>query len=521
MTPSRLQPGLRALALALAVAAAACTPSDQKASALAAQAQQKLDSGQPFAAEALVQQALAARDDVPSVYLAQAHVANVLGRRDEAYQAYASVLALEATNPEALMGVAQTGLSTNHVDASDDAANKILVLDPHQSDALLIKGIVSLIHTNMDAAIAFADRVLAAKPGDPGGLILKSRALALRGDRAAALKLVQEGIKAKGETLELSMSLAELQRSAGDGPAFLATLRRLRALQPANRGYRFDLADTLYKLGKPDEARREVTSLLDEGIGKPTELEQFARLWYNYDRQALSPEQVAHAARHATLGPRVAAAHYFIATGQARTAFEIIAPTAQGWSQDVQALLARAQAQLGQAPAALATARQVLALDPNNGEALLITAAAKLAGSDPGGAVIDYQRVISDYPQWHEGYLGLARAYAAARKPEGVRRAFEDGRQALPQSLPLAEAYVAALPGLGDPGHALDVARQFALASPSSIKAWQLYAAVCGRSGDADCRGEAAEGLAGAHQRFGLDLPPGTPPPTSLIGRLP
>lgn len=506
--------------LVLALGAAACTPSEEKVTGMAQQAQQLLDAGQPAQAQALILKAVHARDDLPAVYLVQAHIALALGRRGEAYQAYANALSLEATNPEALLGAAQTGLGSGHVEEAGDDAAKVLVLNPGQPDALLIQGIIRLVRNDLNAAIGFADRVLAARPNDSGGLILKSRALALSGDRAGALALIQQGIKVNGPTLEMSMSLAELQRGGGDGPAFLAALQRVSALQPADRDVRFDIAETLYKLGRTDDARREVAGLLDEQIADPVELGRFARLWNGYDRDALTPEQIAHVADKAVVDVRLAVARYFIAAGRPQVAAAILKPVDTGWSIEVRALAARADAALGQGAAAIAAADQVIAKDPDNGDALLIKAQAALAGGDPASAVIAYQRVIRDYPQWDEGYLGLARAYAADRKPAGVRRAFEDGRAAAPQSLPIAAAYVAALPGLGDPAHAAEVARQFALASPALPKGWQLYASTCGGSGDPGCRAEAADGLAAARRRFGLDLPPGTPPPVALIGRL-
>ena len=127
-------------------------------------------------------------------------------------------------------------------------------------------------------------------------------------------------------------------------------------------------------------------------------------------------------------------------------------------------------------------ADRILQKDPDNGDALLIRADATLARGDPATAIVDYQRVVRDYPQWEEGYIALARAYRAADKADGVRRTFESGRQALPQSLPLARAYA--------------------------------------QTGGGDCRDEAAEGLKRSRARFGLDVAPGTPPPIALVGRL-
>lgn len=510
---------LRFCLVLLAVATVSCKASEQQVADMAAQAQQLLDAGQPAQAQELIGRALRARDDQPAAYLTQARIALALGRRNDAYQAYANALALDAASPEALMGVAQTGLGSGHLAEAEKAADQILVLDPNQTDAMLVKGIAKMVRNDLDGAVGYADRVLALKPGDMGAIILKSRALGLRGDRDAALALVKEGAARLGPTLELTMASAELQRQGGDAAAFLASLRRIRELAPTNRDYRFDLVDTLYRLGRTDEARAETAALIAEQAD-PHEAGRYARLWYAYDPAALTVDQLALATDKAPVETRLALARFYVATGRGGVAAALLRPVATGWSSDVQAAYARAAIAAGAGDAARQAAAGILGRDPDNGDALLVHADAALAKGDPAAAIIDYQRVVRDYPEWEEGYLGLARAYEAGDKPDGVRRAFEDGRRALPQSLPFARAYVATLLKTGDREHAQEVARRFALDSPSLPAGWSLYADVCGRIGGGDCRAEAAQGAAAARSRFGLDPVPGTPPPIALIGRL-
>lgn len=505
------------LLLALPIA---CTNKEQRAADMTTQAQLLLDSGQPEPASAMIAQAIRSRDDLPGPYLVQARISLALGKRSDAYQAYTNALALEATNPEALLGVAQNGLGVGRLREAEAAADKILVLDPNQTDAMLVKGIIRMVRNDLDGAIAFSDRILALKQGDIGGLILKSRVLALQGENAAAQALISDSIAKVGDNRELTMSLAELQRNGGDPIAFTKLLRRIRRLVPDNRDYRFDLVDVLYRQGHIEEARAEMTALIAEPTLTPVEVNRFARLLYAYDRAALTPNQITMVSTKAAVDTRLALARFYIATQRPTTAIAILRPIATGWSSDVQALYARAIGVAGNLAAAGTAADGILDNDPDNGDALLIRADAAMARQDPAAAVIDYQRVIRDYPKWEEGYLGLARAYASAKKVAGVQRAFEDGRRALPQSLPLARAYIAALLGMGDVNRALDVARHFALNSPSLLAGWSLYGNICAKVEDATCRSEAVDGMNRARTRYGLDLAPGTPPPISLIGRL-
>lgn len=504
----------------LAVSLVACTSSAKRAANMADQAQEFFDSGQPGKAYALIGQSIQERDGVPSAYLLQARIALALGRREDAYRAYSNALELEAANPEALLGVAQDGLSTGHLAEADAAADKLLVLDPNLANALLVKGIVRMVRNDLNGAVSFSDKILAAQPNDVAATILKARALALRGDRNAALALLRDIITKVGENRELVMSLAELQRFGGEPKPFLESLRKIRELAPENRDYRFDLIDTLYRLGYTDEARAEATSLIVEPTLDTDAAGRIARLWYAYDREALTADQIAAAAANGSVDTRMALARFYIMTARPTVAITLLRPLATGWSSDIQALYARSASAAGNGAAAHAAADNILKQDPDNGDALLIRAADALARHESATAVVDYQRVVRDYPKWEEGYLGLASAYAVQDKPDGVRRAFEDGRKALPQSLPLARDYIATLMRTGDADHALDVARRFALDSPSLPAAWSLFGAVCAKSEDDVCRTEAAEGTKQARTRYGLDPVPGTPPPIALIGRL-
>jgi predicted Zn-dependent protease len=517
----RQRPTIAHVCLILLVAVPmACTSSDRQADDMAAQAQQLFDSGQPVQALDLIGRSIRERDDQPASYLLQAKIALALGNREDAYRAYANAQSLEAANPEALLGVAQIGVGLGHLSEADAAADKILVLDPNQNQALLVKGIVKMVRNDLDGAIGFSDKILAITPGDVTATILKARALALRGDRNAALGLIRGGIAKAGETRELAMSLVELQRFGGDANAFLASLRRIRQLAPENRDYRFDLVDTLYRLGHTDEARAEAASLIAEPTLTADEASRFARLFNAYDRNGLTAEQITRAATKASVDTRLALARFYIGSGRADAAITLLRPLATGWSSDIQALYARAIGAAGNSVAATTAANNILKRDLGNGDALLIRAANAMARHEPAAAIVDYQRVIRDYPKWEEGYIGLARAYAASDRADGVRRAFEDGRKALPQSLPLARDYSAMLLQMGDKEHAVEVARRFALDSPSLVTAWSLYATICARTGGEECRTEAAEGFKQARSRYGLDPAPGTPPPIALIGRL-
>ena len=505
--------------LVAAALLAGCQPSAESVAAKAAQAQQLLDAGQPREAQAVIAAAVAQRDDIPAALMVQGRVAMALGNRGLAYQAYSNALALDASNDEALNAVAQLGLGTGHLREAESAADKLLVLQPEQGGALTVKALIAIVRSDLDTAASLADRVLRRQPGDLAGLILKSRVQGLRGDVDGALATLHAGETQNASNASYVMALAELLRAKGDTPGLLQQLERLKTLAPDELGYRLDLIDLLYRTGRRDEARDEVAAVIGKPVKDAGTIDGIVRLWYGNDRAGMTSATLDAVSRTASLEARLAFARYFIATGQPGVAATLLKPLAGGWSPDVQGLYALAAAALGNADAA-AAADTLLAKDPGNGGALLTRIRQAMAEGRPRDAVTDAQRVIADYPQWDEGYLALAGAYAALRDKVGVRRAFEQGLQARPQSLTVTGAYITQLVAMGDGSRALEVARRFALDSPALPAGWSQYAQTCTRVAGDDCRVEAAQGLATSRTRYGLDPTPGTPPPIAAIGRL-
>ena len=513
--------GRRSLLLAASAALlAGCQPSAETVAAQAAQAQQLLEGGRVAEARAMITAAVAKRDDVPAALLVQGRVAMAMQNRALAYQAYSNALSLDATNEEALNAVAQLGLGTGHLREAESAADKMLVLQPGQSGALTVKTLIAIVRSDLDTAGSLADRILQQQPNDLGGLILKSRVQALQGDRVAALATLRAGGAQYASTPSYLMAVAELLRAQGDTQGLLAQLERLKTLAPEDLGYRLDLIDILYRTGQRDAARAEVDAVIVKPVTNQVAIDGLVRLWYANDRAAMSPAMIETASRTASLEARLVFARYFIATGQPAVAATLLKPVAKGFSVDIEGLYAFAGAVLGEQEAAAAAADQLLDKDPGNGGALLVRIRRAMAEGRARDAVNDAQRVIADYPEWDEGYLALAAAYAARRDQVGVRRAYEQGLKARPQSLTLAGAYIGQLIALNDGQRAIEVARRFALDSPSLPAGWSQYVATCSRLQGDDCRDEAAEGLAQSKTRYGLDPVPGTPPPIAAVGRL-
>ena len=113
---------------------------------------------------------------------------------------------------------------------------------------------------------------------------------------------------------------------------------------------------------------------------------------------------------------------------------------------------------------------------------------------------------------------GLARDLDFGREG-GVNRVYAQALDANKQSSPLTAAYARWLVSVDRPREAIAMARRLTRYAPALISGWRLYGDLCRRF-DRTCSAEAAAGMANAQTLFGIDLPPGTPPPNGLFGRL-
>ena len=66
---------------------------------------------------------------------------------------------------------------------------------------------------------------------------------------------------------------------------------------------------------------------------------------------------------------------------------------------------------------------------------------------------------------------------------------------------------------------AIAAVRRLAKLAPSRVSTWELYASVCQRAKDGDCRADAQAGLARAKRSYVLDPLPGVRRGDTLFGR--
>ena len=497
---------------------AACSGDAERAMSLGAVAEKQLASGDLAAARQSVIAAIDERDDLSALQLLRGRIEVAGERYSPAFDAYAAALALEATNMEALQGVAQLGLRTGHLRESEEAAGHILTLVPDQPEALLIKGLLALVRNRPAEAIEDADRILARSPGNEGGVILKARALYKRGEPEQALDLIDEAVPLAGNTAGLALTRLELLREAGDASGMLIQFRELRRLSPNDFDLAIDEANLRYKTEDMSGGRQILREAVLVASLSADQAARIAALWREYDTQPLDAE--GRTQLRLGSGPaRVEVARFFLDSGRAGIALELLAGDA---SLAAQALAARAAiAAVDGTGWGAVLAERILAADRTQCDALIARSATLLRRKQGTPAVVAAQTAAAECPQNPAAWFQLVGANEARRKPVEAGRAFADAVLRNPQDAKLSAGYVAWLERRRAGRQAVGEARRIVRQAPALVSAWTAYLAACERHPEADCAGDARNGLARARRTLGVDQPIGKRAPNGLFGRLP
>lgn len=491
-----------------------CSDKSERAFAEGQQAQALLDAGDLPGARAAIGRALSLRDDQIDLLMLDGRIKFQMRDYEAAFDSYNLALAIDPANTEAMQAVSQIGASIGFERESEEATDRILALNPKQPDALLVKGVHALNKRKFAEAQALGESILEANPQSETGVVLKARAMFLGGKRAEAFALLSDAIKRIGRTQMITTALLECARDQSDTEIMLQQYRVLSGLVPKNVDLTVDETNTAYKSGLTDEARSRGYALIVENGDKPEAMRRLSDLWTEYDTDPLTSSQIASISNEGQPAARMMAARYYLNRGDATTAAALVAPM-----QDdaVHGLKTRIQYALGD-PGALGGAEWLLKKDKTNCDALTVRNAAEIKAKQSANAINSAQVIVAECPDSDDGFLMLAEAYGLAGKPEGVRRAFNQGVEALPINTRIVAHYVDWLLDNGRRDSALSIARRLTQRAPAKISAWRLLKSACSRANDTNCVVEATRGEATARRNFVIDLPPGERRPNPLLG---
>lgn len=506
--------------LLLALPIGGCKSSAENAGALGAEAQALLQSGDIAQARVKISAAIAEQDDIANLHLLRGRIELAAGSKDGAFGAYSDALSLDANNGEALAAVAQLGLQTGHIDEAEKASQRLLTLYPGQKDGLMVKGLLDVARNRGTAALATAEEILKSSPNDEVGNLLKARAQFMLGDRALAIDTVENLRKSVGLTPYVAQALTELYRAQGNGQQTASNLAALITSQKDDLTLPPDLANTLFKLGRKNEALSVIGEFALRQDIDSSAAAAITALWEEYDQAQPGQTELSAIATKGTVPLRIAVARYLIDSGRPAEAIAVLAETPM--SADVQSLRGEATIDQGQTEAGLNLIAAIMAADKSNCLALQANAKGMISQRRYDLAVNSAQRAFAECPQLAAAHLSATTALEARSPTQAlpVELAFREAFARNPQNLKIATRYVEWLERRGQPAKAVAIARRLTVNAPAKLSGWNLFRAVCARHSEQNCAADAAAGATRAAKRFAIDPLPGETLDVKLFGTL-
>ncbi len=504
------------LLICCVLALTACSDRSEEAAGNAVIAQQALARNDLRAAREAIAAAIEDRDDVVEFHLLRGRIELAAGSPGAAFNAYNDALGLDATNGEALLNVAQLGLSTGNLRESLDATERVLTLAPDNLDALLLRGIHSIIRRDYPEAIEYGDKILSLSPGHEGGIILKSRALYMSRRPDEALDVLGGISGAAEDSVPAALTRLEIYRALRQPVELGKEFTHLGTLRPDDLPLKIDEANFRFKIGERRQAHELVAGVLTAPDVKRPLAETALALWQEYGSQDVAQALLERINSNGTLEAREALGRFLIRQDraeQARTTLATLPANADA------GLRARYLILTGQVDEGLELARTVLRQDTTDCDALIAASEATARRREAADAVRYGQLASAECPTQAGAWLASAAAYRAFERKSGVNRVYVQALEANKQSSELTAAYARWLISEGRSREAIAMARRLTRYAPALISGWQLYGDLCRRF-DGGCSEEATQGLASARTMFGVDPAPGTAPPNGLFGRL-
>lgn len=504
------------LIMCCTLALSACSNGREEAAQNALLAEQAYQSGNLQAARSAINEAILARDDIVDYHLLRAQIELSLNSHGSAYNAFSDALALDATNGQALLGVAQLGLTTGHLRESLEATEKVLTLAPGSVDALLIRGIHSIIKRDYTEAIEYGDKILAASPGHEGGTVLKARALFMSRRPDEALETLDRISGDASESVPAALTRLEIFRTSRQPQQMAAEFARLRRLRPDDLALKADEANLLFKMGDRRKAHSRILEILSNPDADGATAELAVSLWTEYGADDVPADALSASANKGSLAARRALARFLIRSARAAEANLAISKI-PGNAKD--GLRSRYLLLVNTTDDGLKLARRVLGEDATDCDALIAASEGSLRAAKPDEALRFAQVGAAECPEQAASWLANAKAYQALGRASGVNRAFVQGLDQNKQSSELTQEYGRWLVSEGRTREAVAMARRLTRYAPALMSGWRQYLDLCRRF-QPSCVTSAERGLDEARTLLGVDLPPGTSPPNGLFGRL-
>jgi Flp pilus assembly protein TadD len=197
----------------------------------------------------------------PAARVMAGRAAEGLGRIRDAAGLYQSVVDTTPDNVEARVGLARVMVLGGASQRAIDIVTPGLAKHPDDPGLLTYRAAARMRLKDTAGALADVQHALKVAPGDIEAISLRASMYRNAGDPQGAIALVSKILAtppagaAADQLLQLRVVLVELYEGTGDLPSAQQQLRTLISLKPERLSYRLQLARSLDKAGRTDDAQ--------------------------------------------------------------------------------------------------------------------------------------------------------------------------------------------------------------------------------------------------------------------------
>ncbi len=427
--------------------------------------------GKSEEADALIHRATLESPDSATAQLVLSAFLGQQGDAEGALKAARDALAIDPENQaaqlreaELLVDIGFRNDDQEMIGRGREIVDAVIAEQPESPEAHFVRAKLELAGNDIDAARESLETVLQARPDWAQARFVLGSTMAASGDLTRARVELARAVENDPNQLEAQKLLTKIHAQLGEHEFAIEQGRKYLEQRPADGEVRIVVGQSLIRVGRGEEAYKEVDQIPEDQRGAP---EYFAlgRLDLAFGREELGSKRLRKAAELAPGNPAVMRALLVLDRDQDRLADSVArvakARAAAPESSEIAELEAEVKLLLKDLDGARAALERAVELEPRNVTAQLALADLARRSQDPAEMLSVLERATKAVPESSDLQYRLASAYEReGRRPDAIE-AYEKSITLNPDLAKAKNnlAYLLAETG-GDLDRALELAQQ-------------------------------------------------------------
>jgi len=413
------------IALALAVSLGACSSPEERAADYVVEGDKLYQEGDFEKAFLQYKNALQLNNNLDNAWYGVAKINIYRQEWRKAYEVLNKIYELNPLNYEARLDLAEMLFASNQLEKGIEHVGEIVEQFPDRSGTFTLQSVMYYRLGNFDEALKYVNLALQKDPSNQKVLMTQSKVYADQEDWDKALSVIDSALqKSDKKAPFFLLKQFILQQKGASNSEFIALLRDLIEEYPGKNEYNFSLANYLAQDGHKEEAEallKNLASSSSQNIENKLAYVDFMREFYGFDKAKAILDAYNTATPSSDYDFYLAS--YYKKEEQLDEAIAVYEGVISQYAGQVDALSAKNEMAVllynnEQIEAAKQTIAEVLAVAPNNTEALMLDAQVKLLEDNADDAIVKLRNLLREEPDNTEAMYFLSEAYKAIGSEE-------------------------------------------------------------------------------------------------------